>query len=424
MARRRTAGRAALAVTQAAEVRIESIAAGGDGVGRVEGRVVFVPRSAPGDVGLVDMPTTGRFARAVFSELHAESPVRIQPPCAHYVHDRCGGCQLQHLSYEAQLAAKASIVRDTMQRIGKRTIDTPVVHASPRPWRYRRKLTLALRRHGDEWFAGLHPFDQPGRVFRLVDCPITHEDVLAIWRDVMAASEHFPTERELRGAVRIDDSGGASFTLEGGRAWSSSAAFFAAVPRLSGLWWVRERGNRRQLHLREADRPPGASFAQVNPAVAVPLRERVMALALSRKPETAVDAYAGLGETALELAKRGVSVTAIELDADAAAWSRAHLPPGSQSIAGRVEDALGPALPADVVILNPPRAGIDRRVAEILDSAQPTPRAVIYVSCDPATLARDVARMPTFRIASIESFDMFPQTAHVETVCELLPETS
>jgi 23S rRNA (uracil1939-C5)-methyltransferase len=403
-----------------AEVTIESIAAGGDGVGRVEGRVVFVPRSAPGDVGLVDMPATGRFTRTVFSELRAESPVRTQPPCAHYVHDRCGGCQLQHLSYEAQLAAKASIVRDAMQRIGKRTIDMPVVHSSPRPWRYRRKLTLALRRRGEEWFAGLHPFDDPGRVFRLVDCPITHEDVLAIWRDVMTASAHFPAERELRGAVRIDDSGAASFTLEGGRAWSGSARFFAAVPRLSALWWVPARGRRRELHSRQADSPPGASFAQVNPAVAGPLRERVIALALSRRPQTAVDAYAGLGETALELAKRGLDVTAIELDADAAAWSRTRLPPGSQSIAGRVEDALGPALPADVVILNPPRAGIDRRVAEILDSAQPAPRAVIYVSCDPATLARDVARMPTYRIASIESFDMFPQTAHVETVCELV----
>lgn len=409
---------------EAAEVKIESIAAGGDGVGRVEGRVVFVPRSAPGDVGLVDMPATGRFARSVFSELRTASPVRAQPPCAHYVHDRCGGCQLQHLSYEAQLAAKASIVRDTMQRIGKRTIDTPAVHASPRPWRYRRKLTLALRRHGPEWLAGLHPFDEPGRVFRLVDCPITHEDVLMVWRDVMAAAEHFPAERELRGAVRLDENGAASFTLEGGRAWTASAKFFAAVSRLTALWWVPERGNRRQLHSRQADSPPGASFAQVNPAVAAPLRERVMALALSRKPETAVDAYAGLGETALALAQRGVSVMAIELDADAAAWCRTHLPPGSQSIAGRVEDVLGPALPADVVILNPPRSGLDRRVAEILDSAQPAPRSVIYVSCDPATLARDVARMPAYRIASIESFDMFPQTAHVETVCELLPEAS
>jgi 23S rRNA (uracil1939-C5)-methyltransferase len=308
-----------------------------------------------------------------------------------------------------------------MQRIGKRAIDPPVVHASPRPWRYRRKLTLALRRRGQEWLAGLHPFDEPGRVFRLADCPITHEDVMSLWREVMAASEHFPMETELRGAVRIDESGSASFTLEGGRAWRASETFFGAVPRLGSLWWISERGQRRQLHARDADSPPGASFAQVNPAVAAPLRDRVIALALSRRPATAVDAYAGLGETALALATRGVEVTAIELDSDAAAWSSARLPPESRSIAGRVEDTLGPTLPADVVILNPPRSGVDRRVAELLDTARPAPRAVIYVSCDPATLARDVARMPTYRIASIESFDMFPQTAHVETVCELVP---
>ena len=406
------------------EVRIESIAAGGDGVGRVEGRVVFVPRSAPGDVGLVDMPTTGRFARAIFSELRAASPVRTQPPCAHYVQDRCGGCQLQHMAYEAQLAAKAQIVRDAMQRIGKRTIDTPVVHASPRPWRYRRKLTLALRRRGEEWFAGLHPFDEPGSVFPLVDCPITQEDVIVIWRDVMAASKYLPAERQLRGAVRMDDSATASFTLEGARTWATSAKFFEAVPRLTALWWIPERKSRRQLHSRQADSPPGASFAQVNPAVAVALRDYVLALALARSPESAVDAYAGMGDTAIALAKRGVSVTAIELDADAAAWSRALLPPGSQSVAGRVEDALGPALPADVIILNPPRAGVDRRVTDLLESGRSATKALIYVSCDPATLARDVARMRSYRIASVESFDMFPQTAHVETVCELLPEPS
>jgi 23S rRNA (uracil1939-C5)-methyltransferase len=151
------------------------------------------------------------------------------------------------------------------------------------------------------------------------------------------------------------------------------------------------------------------------------LRGLVIGLALSHHPTTAVDAYSGLGETARALADAGVSVTAVELDADAAAWCRAQLPPGSQSIAGRVEDVLGPALPADVVILNPPRAGVDRRVTEILENANPAPRSIIYVSCDPATLARDVARLNAYRIASIESFDMFPQTAHVETVCELVP---
>ncbi|HEU5185915.1 MAG TPA: TRAM domain-containing protein, partial [Gemmatimonadaceae bacterium] len=151
----------------AAEVTIESIAAGGDGVGRVDGRVVFVPRSAPGDVGLLEMPATGRFARAEFRELRAPSPLRVQPSCMHYVVDRCGGCQLQHLAYEAQLEAKGLIVRDAMQRIGRRTIDVPLVRASPLQWRYRRKLTLALRRRRGGWIAGLHPFYDARRVFSL-----------------------------------------------------------------------------------------------------------------------------------------------------------------------------------------------------------------------------------------------------------------
>jgi 23S rRNA (uracil1939-C5)-methyltransferase len=404
------------------EVTIESIAAGGDGVGRVDGRVVFVPRSAPGDIGVVEMPPTGRFTRTEFRELRQASSLRVQPSCVHYVVDRCGGCQLQHLSYDGQLRAKAQIVRDAMQRIGRRQVDLPIVRPTPLPWRYRRKLTLALRRRGGEWLAGLHPFDDPRRVFALDDCPITHEDVLAVWREVLAAGRSLPRAQELRGAVRLDEANVASLTLEGGHEWSASEAFFAAVPRLASLWWLPEGQGRRRLHAREASSAPGASFAQVNAAVAMVLQERVIALAMSRGPATAVDAYAGLGDTAVALAARGVRVTTIELDRDAVAWSATRLPPGSRAVAGRVETVLPDALPADVVLLNPPRAGVDRRVTDILDTVRPAPTAVLYISCDPATLARDVNRLRRYRISSLESFDMFPQTAHVETLCELVPD--
>jgi len=407
-----------------AEVTIDSIAAGGDGVGRADGRVVFVPRSAPGDVGVVEVPDTGRFTRAEFREMRVPSSQRVQPSCTHFVIDRCGGCQLQHLGYDAQLQAKSRIVRDTMQRIGRRAIELPVVHPSPTPWRYRRKLTLAMRRRGAAWIAGLHPFDDPRRVFRLEDCPITHQDVLDIWRDVLGAAGHLPDAQELRGALRLDEEDTASLTIEGGRTWSTSEAFFAAVPRLGALWWIPESEERRRVHTREASSAPGASFAQVNPAVAIPLRRRVIALAMARHPSSAVDAYAGLGDTAQELAIQGVRVTAIELDRDAVAWSAERLPAGSRALAGRVEQLLADALPADVVILNPPRAGVDKRVTEILEAVRPAPAAIVYVSCDPATLARDVARLSHYRIASLESFDMFPQTAHVETVCELVPEAA
>src|SRR3954467_3245140 len=148
-------------------VPIDSIAAGGDGVGRSNGLVVFVPRTAPGDVVTAQIAGRGHFARGSLRNVVTPSLTRIEPPCPHYTRDRCGGCQLQHMTYEAQLSAKQLIIRDSLQRIGKRTVDAPPIERSPKDWRYRTKLTLALRRSGVRWIAGLHPYDDPVRVFPL-----------------------------------------------------------------------------------------------------------------------------------------------------------------------------------------------------------------------------------------------------------------
>ena len=115
---------------------------------------------------------------------------------------------------------------------------------------------------------------------------------------------------------------------------------------------------------------------------------------------------------------------AIELDAEAVARFADRMRAPSRAIIGRVEDRLASVLPADLVLLNPPRSGVDARVAEALQNVATPPGAVIYVSCDPATLARDLSRMPRYRLASVRAWDMFPQTAHVETVCELVPEAA
>lgn len=404
-----------------ATVRIDSVAAGGDGVARLEGLVVFVPRTAPGDVGRVRYSTRGRFARGELVQLEQPSPDRIEPPCAHYVVDRCGGCQIQHLRYEAQLAVKARIVRDALERIGRRPMELAGTEASPREWRYRRKLTMGLRRANDapRWSAGLHPYDAPGRIFALRDCPITEQRVLDIWAGVMRASEFFPRARSLRGAVRVAPDGGAwsSFVLEGGRDWTASARFFERVTQLVELWWVPEGGERRLLHQRGDAGAPGAAFTQVNSEMAAMLRAHVLDEAGRRPHASVIDAYSGVGDTAIALARSGASVTAIELDPAAAAWCAELLPPGSRAVAARVEDALPTFLPADLVVLNPPRAGVDARVSAALE-AQP-PRTLIYVSCNPATLARDLSRLPGFSVRSLRAFDMFPQTAHVETVCVL-----
>jgi 23S rRNA (uracil1939-C5)-methyltransferase len=404
-------------------VEIASVAAGGDGVGRTDGMVVFVPRTAPGDIALVRLATGKRFARGRLERLENASPLRVHPPCPHYVADRCGGCQLQHLTYDAQLDAKRGIIADTMRRIGKRQVDGPEVVPSDAQWRYRRKLTLHLRRVGKAWIAGLHPYDDPAAVFDLRDCPITAEPVLAVWAELRPVFELLPDERALRVAVRWTEQG-ASVVVEGGGAWPDHDRFFARVPSVVELWWRPDEGRLRRLATRSGGLGSGASFVQVNARVARALREHVLERVRSHTPARVVDAYAGMGDTALPLAGDGRTVVAIELDREAVESFRHRLVPPSLAIAGRVEDHLAAALPADVVLLNPPRAGVDARVTSLLDQAARPPRAILYVSCDPATLARDVARLPGYRVASLRAYDMFPQTAHVETVCELVPEAA
>ncbi|HUF28364.1 MAG TPA: TRAM domain-containing protein [Gemmatimonadaceae bacterium] len=421
-------------------LQIDSIAAGGDGVGRTGGLVVFVPRTAPGDVVTIRVEQRGRFARGRLLAVERPSPHRVEPPCPHYTAQDCGGCQLQHLTYPAQLDAKRAIVRDALVRIARRQVELPDVRPSPVEWRYRRKLTLAIRWSGGRWRAGLHPWHDPVGIFALEDCPITQEPVLEVWRLVMLQASHFPRVPSLRGAVRLLDQG-AAFVLEGAGGWPNARRFFDAVPALAALWWQPD-GHRRRLIARRppaahaaavdspsaaaasrAGREAGAAFAQVNAPVAAALREHVVARARAYAPNSVVDAYAGTGDTAVALAEGGISVTAIEIDRDAASAAGARLSPPSRALTGPVERLIAGALPADVVILNPPRGGLDPRVPAAIAEASP-PRALLYVSCNPATLARDLGRLPGFRIASLLGFDMFPQTAHVETVCELVPEAA
>ena len=402
-------------------VSIDSIAAGGDGVARSNGLVVFVPRTAPGDVVTTQISGKGHFARGSLRTIVTPSPVRVEPPCPHYTRDKCGGCQLQHMTYDAQLDAKRAIIRDSLQRIGKRQVELPEIERSPKEWRYRTKLTLAMRRRGARWIAGLHPYDDPVHVFALADCPITDRRVVAAWREVMQADAYFPDAKELRGSIRIT-SEGPTFVMMGGQSWGARTQFLAAAPSLSAVWWEPADDQPRKLVAdKRRDRSPSASFSQINSEMAEVLGEYVNERARSYQPRTVIDAYAGAGHTAVALSEAGIKVTAIELDADASEWSAARLREPSRAIRARVEEALPGVLPADLVILNPPRAGVDERVTSTLEKEAGHVHSVIYVSCNPATLARDIARMPSYQIRSVRAFDMFPQTAHVETVCELQP---
>jgi 23S rRNA (uracil1939-C5)-methyltransferase len=397
------------------DLHIDSIATGGDGVGRTDGMVVFVPRAAVGDH--LDVRVTGKksFGRGLIRRIVQPSPDRVEPPCAHYTRDRCGGCQLQHLRYDAQLSAKSTIIRDGLARIGKREIDRPPVDASPAEWRYRSKLTLAFVRTNGAWTIGLHPFDDAAAVFQLEDCPITNEQVIAIWRRIFAHSMLLPPITT-RGSVRLLEDGSASVVLEGDGGWTGAPRLLEAVPEISAIWWKPIAGGARLMASRGDDRT-GASFAQVNPRMASALHAYVIGRVHASGATVVVDGYAGSGATAIPLAEAGHRVTAIELDRNAAEAIASRLPAGSRSIAGTVEAHLPAALPADLVLLNPPRTGLAEEVPAQLESSDA--QRLIYVSCNPATLGRDLARMPSYRVTGVRGFDMFPQTAHVETVCEL-----
>lgn len=404
------------------ELHVDSIAAGGDGVGRAGGLVVFVPRTAPGDLALVRVERAKRFARGHLEEILTPSLQRVSPPCSHYTSDRCGGCQLQHIGYEAQLEAKRRIVADALTRIAKRPTAPPEIRRSDREWRYRTKLTLTMRRGASGWTMGLRPYDDPAALFQLRDCPITDERVVATWREIMRAADLLPDVNELRGVVRLTSDTCVAM-VRGGTAWPGAAEFFSNVPSAAALWWGAEGASIKLLHERD-HAPAGASFGQVNAAVGDALHARVIDVVSKYRPATVVDAYAGTGDTAVALAQSGARVTAIELDREAADFCARRLPAGSRSLTGRVEDLLARSLPAEAVIVNPPRIGLHERAAAALGRAGSATRVVVYVSCDPATLARDLARLPGYSIASLVAFDMFPQTAHVETVCELIPSAA
>ena len=410
-------------MSDAARLHIDSIAAGGAGVGRLDGMAVFVPRTAPGDDVEVSLRRHRRYAEGRVRRVLVASPARVRPVCPHYERDRCGGCQLQHLAYEAQLEAKRDVVEQALRRIAHRDTRVDAVVPSPSPWRYRNKLTLTLRRSAAGWRGGLRPWDDPDEVFALDDCPITSERVVAAWREVLAAAADLPSVPELRGAVR-EVGAAAGLTLSGGRSWPRAQAFVRRCPSLLVVRWDDEAGGRHLLRDDAGEDVAIGSFEQVNPATADALHAHVASVVERYDPESIVDAYGGRGATAERLRREGRRIVLIEVDPDATRLATRTLGPAAQVVTGRVEDELARTLPARAVILNPPRAGVDAAVCAALEAASPAPAVIVYVSCDPATLARDLGRLPSWRIASLVPFDMFPQTAHVEAVCELVPRAA
>ncbi len=432
---------------EVANVRIEGIAAGGAGVGRIAGLTCFVPRTAIGDVAQVAYVNHGRYARGRVLQLLEHSSDRVEPRCAHYVKDACGGCQLQHLSGDAQRDARRLIVRDALQRVARREVPLPELVSGPE-WGYRERLTLTLRQKGAAWIGGLVPITHTSGVFALEQCAIAHPLLVDVWHGLRsmlrgmpaiaaasAALASAPLRLSLRIERRDEDAEDAatrvSLVVIGGVRWPERESWAAhvgeALPSVGDIWWEPEGSVAVQLA--GAPARDALAFAQVNRSIASQLRDYVLATVRGVGPSRVIDAYSGRGDLSVRLAESGIAVTAIESDASATARAAERLRafPSVRVVTALVEEAIDDALAssasAAVVVLNPPRRGVDIRVtAALADAYDQGVRGIVYVSCDPATLARDVARLGRWRIAELRCFDMFPQTAHVETVCLLVPE--
>lgn len=406
-------------------VTIAGIAAGGDGVGHLaDGRAVFVPRTAPGDsVSLRSVRLHRSFARGEIAQVLRPGPARVTPPCPHYTQDQCGGCQLQQLAYDAQLEAKRAMVGGALRRIGKLEVADPEIVEAIDEWRYRSNITLSVAGgRGASKVVGMHPYGRPGSVFPLIDCHVADFRLMELWRAVKQHLDLFPP-RLSRLTLRLDREGRRHVIAESqGAPWQHAEVLRAAVSGGSGdgvtCWWQPVDGAARVVAGPVTGFPPTA-FEQVNAEMATLARTWAVDQLGDQRGRVVWDLYGGIGDTAVLLAERGAEVVSVDVDEKAINWARRRPLPslgGSvRFIAARAEDVL-PTLPEPhAALVNPPRTGLHWNVTLKLRE-QPVGR-LAYISRDPATLARDLQRLSVnYRVVAMRAFDLFPQTAEVETV--------
>lgn len=402
-----------------AAVRIERLAAGGDGVGKLaDGRTVFVPRTAPGDlIELAQVKLHARFARARVGQVIEPGEGRVVPRCRHYVGHDCGGCQFQHLDNPTQLSAKRTILADALQRIAKVEIDVPPVIAAVSAWDYRSRITLAPGK-GNR-FAGFHPVDQPARVFPLERCEIAQPAVRDLWDALKDHLTLLPPDTETI-TLRVDRQGGEHLAVraEGKQAWTEAVRLAGKVGRPRFTIWWQPKGGVARIMAGQRDTAPGTVFEQVFPVMGDQVRAHALQQLGDVNGQHGWDLYSGIGETTEALVGRGATIESIELDTKAVEWASSRLGGSARAIRGSVETELSGLAEASFVVTNPPRTGMGAQVVgEILK--RPPPR-MVYISCDPATLARDLQGLGArYRPVSVQGFDLFPQTAHLETVALL-----
>ena len=390
--------------------------------GTLQTRSLCVPAGLPGErvtlaVEAPPQPRSGKRSRrwkprpprVEISDIHEASPLRVQAPCP--VFGTCGGCQLQHMHYAAQLAWKREIVAQLLQEIGG--FDNPPLRETvpcDDPWHYRNHMRFSVNRYGQVGLTarGTH------RVLPLTSCPIAHDDI-------NRALHIFSQQLNERPQLLIR-SGTVTHQM-----LVQPYPQPEVIEQLTAVGLDIHTDTMEEHLAGETFRIRPSSFFQTNTAQAEKMAQMVLNGLLEEDhthPLTIVDAYCGVGTFALFLAHHVGKVIAIEESPSAIQDARWNLREVSnvELLKGKVEELL-PSLTTviDGLVIDPPRAGCQQTVLDTL--VQHPVARIVYVSCDPSTLARDLNILchlsPTYSLHSVQPLDMFPQTAHIECVAVL-----
>ncbi len=434
-----------------ATVSIESISHQGEGVGKIDGLTVFVPFSAPGDVLQAEVVSVKpNYARAVIHSI-IKPGRRVEPPCPWF--GACGGCSVQHLDYDDQLTFKTAVVKDALERIGK--IDSLCVREilPTEPWNYRNKLQHPVAFLQGRLTIGMYR-SRTNQLVPVEGCPIQMEptNVVARKAAVVARETGITPWQGKEGLLR-------HILCRYGPATGQLMLVLVVSTLDFPLRQQLVKGLREQLPqvdclvLNENNRPDNvilgsreevvwglgyitdklgglefkisaSSFWQVNSMGAELIVEKVREYAGLSGTETVLDIYCGTGSIGLNLAANAGQVIGIESNSravkDAKENAKRNDIENTSFHCGRAETLLPQLIErdisADVAVLDPPRKGCDARLLEAVAAAKP--QRIVYVSCNPATLARDLALLKEkgYEIKEVQSLDMFPQTHHVECV--------
>ncbi len=388
---------------QEVEISIESLTNLGIGVGRIDGWVVMVPFVIPGERVLAKVYRNFQnYSDADLVEVLDASPDRVSPECGLY--KACGGCQYQHIDYKRQLSEKTKHVGELMLKLGEIGHPVELAHGSPKLYNYRSKITPHYERPGKD---GSQPigFLRYGRRNQIIDvkqCPIATEAINAA----------LPEARE--NAIR-----------EGGKKRRQRGGTLLMRNVLEGVVTdpqeiVSERVGENTFQFKAGE------FFQNNPFILPELVEYVAKEASTDGANYLVDAYCGVGLFALSTAGNFTEVAGIEISEPAVRWAQANATISSiknvRFVIGKAE-AIFQGLKFDpdqtAVVIDPPRKGCDESFR--IQLMQYRPQRIVYVSCDPATQARDLKEFIAsgYKITRIQPFDLFPHTRHIENVVSL-----